>query len=153
MISSHGVFLLLNFASLCHGFYPAKIVSRRHHTSFHSTTSEKSVDVEGQTNEDGITLVDVRTMKPTGISFLPPSTIQRARENGSSIEKIKLEKDGTSAFVDVYEYAKKIRDGEMTWEEVDKADLDTVRTYHFCAFTCSWKEFIVVKNIALFHRD
>jgi hypothetical protein len=46
------------------------------------------------------------------------------------VEKIKLEKDGTSAFVDVYEYARKIRQGEMTWEEVEKADLDTVR--HHC---------------------
>eukprot|EP00977_Amphora_coffeiformis_P026927 scaffold31792_cov168-Amphora_coffeaeformis.AAC.3 len=38
-----------------------------------------------------------------------------------------MEKDGTAAFVDVYEYARKIREGEMTWEEVEKADLDNVR--------------------------
>ena len=43
------------------------------------------------------------------------------------MEKVKLEKDGTSAFVDVYEYARKIREGEMTWEEVEKADLESVR--------------------------
>jgi ferredoxin-nitrite reductase len=67
------------------------------------------------------------TGKPTGSSFLPPETLQRAKK-GSPIEKLKLEKDGTSAFVDVYEYARKIRNGEMTWEEVEKADLDTVRT-------------------------
>lgn len=62
--------------------------------------------------------------KPTGTSFLPHETVERAR-SGSPIEKIKLDKDGTSAFVDVYEYARKIREGEMTWEEVEKADLDT----------------------------
>jgi ferredoxin-nitrite reductase len=46
---------------------------------------------------------------------------------GSPIEKIKLEKDATSAWVDVYEYARKIREGEMSWEDVEKADLDSVR--------------------------
>lgn len=66
----------------------------------------------------------VKVVKPTGTSFLPEETVERAK-NGSPIEKIKLEKDGTSAFVDVYEYARKIREGEMTWEEVEKADLDT----------------------------
>ena len=64
--------------------------------------------------------------KPTGTSFLPQETIERAKQ-GSPLEKIKLEKDGTAAFVDVYEYARKIREREMTWEEVEKADLDTVR--------------------------
>ena len=66
------------------------------------------------------------TEKPTGTSFLPPSTVEAAKK-GSPIEKIKLAKDGTSAFVDVYEFARKIREGEMTWEEVEKADLDSVR--------------------------
>ena len=99
----------------------------RYQISLYSIASEKSVEAEGTTNDEGPSLVDARTGKPTGISYLPASTIQRARENGSPIEKIKLEKDGTSAFVDVYEYARKIRSGEMTWEEVDKADLDTVR--------------------------
>lgn len=64
--------------------------------------------------------------KPTGTSFLPEETVQRAAQ-GSPVEKIKLKKDGTSAFIDVYEYARKIREGEMTWEEVETADLDTVR--------------------------
>ncbi|KAI2492187.1 Nitrite and sulphite reductase 4Fe-4S domain [Fragilaria crotonensis] len=40
-----------------------------------------------------------------------------------------MAKDGTSAFVDVYEYARKIREGEMTWEEVEKNDLDTRLKY------------------------
>lgn len=35
-----------------------------------------------------------------------------------------MEKDSSSAYVDVYEYAAKIRSGEMTWEEVEKSDLE-----------------------------
>lgn len=69
--------------------------------------------------------VSTRTGKPTGTSFLPTETVEQAKV-GSPIEKIKMAKDGTSAFVDVYEYARKIREGEMTWEEVEKNDLDTV---------------------------
>jgi hypothetical protein len=76
--------------------------------------------------EDGI---DVRTGKPTGTSFLPKETVERA-EKGNPTEKVKLAKDPTSAWVDVYEYARKIREGEMTWEEVEKADLDTVRSIY-----------------------
>jgi hypothetical protein len=83
--------------------------------------------------------VDQRTGKPTGVSFLPAATIERA-EAGTPVEKVKLEKDGTAAFVDVYEYARKIRAGEMTWEEVDKADLDSVRCLaveaRVCAYIC-----------------
>ena len=70
--------------------------------------------------------VDQRTGKATGTSFLPKETVERA-EKGNPIEKAKMAKDGTTAFVDVYEYARKIREGEMTWEDVEKADLDTVR--------------------------
>ncbi|GKY99923.1 hypothetical protein MPSEU_000945900 [Mayamaea pseudoterrestris] len=65
---------------------------------------------------------DVST-KPAATTFLPAETLERAQK-GSPIEKIKLEKDVTSAWVDVYEFARKIREGEMTWEEVEKADLD-----------------------------
>lgn len=65
------------------------------------------------------------TGKPTGTSFLPEETLERAKK-GSNIEKIKMKKDATAAFVDVYEYARKIREGEMTWDEVEKADLDNV---------------------------
>jgi hypothetical protein len=64
--------------------------------------------------------------KPTGTSFLPQETVERAGA-GNPLEKVKLEKDGTTAFVDVYEYARKIREGEMTWEDLDKADLESVR--------------------------
>ena len=62
---------------------------------------------------------DVST-KPTAISFFPAETLERA-EKGSPIEKMKLERDVTNAWVDVYEFARKIREGEMTWEEVEKA--------------------------------
>ena len=68
---------------------------------------------------------DTTTQKPTGTSFLPKETVERAQV-GNPIEKAKLAKDPINAWVDVYEYARKIRDGEMTWEEVEIADLDTV---------------------------
>jgi ferredoxin-nitrite reductase len=67
----------------------------------------------------------VSTEKPTGTSFLPGDTLERAKA-GNPTEKAKLDKDPVNAWVDVYEYARKIREGEMTWEEVEKADLDTV---------------------------
>jgi|EP00900_Chrysochromulina_parva_P009776 ferredoxin-nitrite reductase len=60
---------------------------------------------------------------PTGTSFLSEETIERAK-TGNPIEKLKLAKDGTSAFTDVYEFAKAIRAGTLTWEEVEKNDLD-----------------------------
>ena len=52
--------------------------------------------------------VDVRTGKQTGNSFLNEETLGRAQK-GNAIEKNKLKKDTTSAYVDVYEYARKIR--------------------------------------------
>lgn len=73
----------------------------------------------------GIASETESTVKPTGTSFLPPETIERCKQ-GSPIEKAKLAKDGTASWVDVYEYARKIREGEMTWEDVEKNDLDTV---------------------------
>ncbi len=72
----------------------------------------------------------VQATKPTGTSFLPEETVERAKA-GNKIEKVKMAKDPTSAFVDVYEYARKIREGEMTWEEVEAADLDTVSCHYF----------------------
>ena len=95
---------------------------------FSLSTSTSSVVARTSTKVD--VEVDKRTGKPTGTSFLPEETLERAKA-GSPVEKVKLAKDGTSAFVDVYEYARKIREGEMTWEEVEKADLDSVRhRYH-----------------------
>jgi ferredoxin-nitrite reductase len=68
--------------------------------------------------------IDERTGKRTGNSFLGEETKERAAK-GNPIEKAKQKKCATSAFVDIYEYAAKIRAGEMTWKEVEKADIDT----------------------------
>jgi ferredoxin-nitrite reductase len=94
----------------CHAFNPAHVGrSTTQRAATETITFEK---------------VDKRTGKPTGTSFLTADAIERAT-NGSPIEKAKLAKDGTSAFVDVYEYAAKFRSGEMTWEEVEAADMNT----------------------------
>jgi len=105
-------------------FSPLAIVSHQHSSA--TTTRLSSAAATSSTETVTPKLVDERTGKPTGLSFLPQETIDRAAQ-GSPVEKVKLAKDGTSAFVDVYEYARKIREGEMTWEEVEKADLDSVR--------------------------
>jgi hypothetical protein len=96
------------------------------------SSTEAFVPSKLQTSRDGFSCnvaaeadVETRTGKPTGTSFLPSEAIERAKK-GNPIEKAKMTKDATSAWVDVYEYARKIREGEMTWEEVEKADLDTV---------------------------
>lgn len=122
MVNVKGILLLVSFPIISHSFTPvvSKAPSRQNRGVLQSSTAE-------HTNVADASCFDHRSGKPTGTSFLPDETIERARKNGSPIEKIKLEKDGTSAFVDVYDYARKIRNGEMTWEEVDKADLDTVR--------------------------
>ena len=89
-----------------------------------STTTRDASVVEEDTVADfvrGPIIVD----KPTGTSFLPEDTVARC-EKGNPTEKAKLKKDPINAWVDVYEYARKIREGEMTWKEVEKADLDTV---------------------------
>lgn len=62
--------------------------------------------------------------KPTGTSFLPAETVERC-EKGNPTEKQKLQKDPINAWVDIYEYARKIREGEMTWKDMEKADMDT----------------------------
>ena len=69
--------------------------------------------------------IDTRTGKPTGSSFLPEEAKERAL-NGNKIEKIKMAKDATSAWVDVYDYAAKIRAGELDWKDIDKGDFDNV---------------------------
>ena len=61
---------------------------------------------------------------PTGTSFLPEDAIERAKE-GNPIEKAKLAKDATSAFNDVYTFAKAIREGELNWEDIEKMDMNT----------------------------
>ena len=90
--------------------------------------------------------IDVRTGKRTGNSFLSEETRARGAA-GNPIEKAKHGKCATSAFVDVYEYAAKIRAGEMTWEEVEKADLDTVScSYVFiCVTLCIFCGIHIIK--------
>ena len=70
----------------------------------------------------------MRTMKTpkatTGTSYLPDETVERA-ESGSKFEKIKLAKDTTAVFTDLYDYDARIRSGELTWEEVEDADINT----------------------------
>jgi len=61
---------------------------------------------------------------PTGTSFLPAETIERA-EVGNPIEKAKLAKDATSVFNSVYEFAAAVRAGTLDWESVEKADMNT----------------------------
>merc|ERR1719482_1657724 len=60
----------------------------------------------------------------TGTSYLPAETVERA-EAGTKFEKIKLAKDTTAIFTDVYDYAAKIRAGTMDWKEVEDADINT----------------------------
>jgi ferredoxin-nitrite reductase len=61
---------------------------------------------------------------PTGTSFLPEETLERAK-TGNSMEKAKLEKDPTEAFNDIYKYAAAIRAGELDWEDIEKNDMNT----------------------------
>jgi len=61
---------------------------------------------------------------PTGTSYLPESTIERAK-NGNPIEKAKIEKDATTAFNNVYEFAAAVRAGTLNWEDVEKMDMNT----------------------------
>jgi ferredoxin-nitrite reductase len=62
--------------------------------------------------------------RPTGTSFLPDDTIERIKEEGNKIEKIKMEKDGTHAWDDIYEFAAAVRSGEMDYKDISKDDMD-----------------------------
>ena len=93
-------------------------------TKVFSTVEEDLVikdAVEAGTFVRGPIIVD----KPTGTSFLPEETVERCAA-GNPTEKVKLANDPVHAWVDIYEYARKIREGEMTWDEMEKADIDTV---------------------------
>jgi hypothetical protein len=109
--------LLYSSSKTTTAFVPSKM---------HPTRGGTFLSVASQSTTD----IDTRTGKPTGTSFLPEETIERAKV-GNPIEKAKIAKDATSAFVDIYEYAAKIRAGEMTWEDVEKADLDTVSRHKY----------------------
>ena len=108
---SAAVALLCLSASSCYAFVSSPSFGINQQTQLFST------DVSSE--------IDARTGKKTGNAFLSEETRERGAD-GNPIEKAKQTKCATSAFVDVYEYAAKIRAGEMTWEEVEKADLDTV---------------------------
>ncbi|KAJ1461535.1 nitrite reductase-ferredoxin dependent [Pelagophyceae sp. CCMP2097] len=63
--------------------------------------------------------------RTTGMDYLSPEARERAMNpKANPIEKMKIVKDGTSAFTDVYEYAAAIRAGTLTWEDVEKQDFD-----------------------------
>ena len=93
-----------------------------------SPTSRLYSAVEEETSVKGPIIVD----KPSGTSFLPQETVERC-EKGNPTEKVKLKGDPIHAWVDIYEYARKIREGEMTWKDMEKADIDTVSPFisHF----------------------
>jgi len=66
---------------------------------------------------------DSRTNKPVGKAFLPDDVIERAAK-ANPIEKWKLKKDPSSAWEDVYDFAAKIRAGELDWKDVEGSDFD-----------------------------
>jgi hypothetical protein len=124
----------LIFQTPAHAFVPTRFGASRSSSLFSS-----KVDTD----------IDQRTGKRTGTSYLPEEAIERAKV-GNPIEKSKIAKDGTSAFVDVYEYARKIREGEMTWEEVEKFDLDSVSSNEDC-FVCSEFPFFLHRTSLMIH--
>jgi ferredoxin-nitrite reductase len=69
-------------------------------------------------------LMAERSTCETGTSFLPAEAVERAKA-GNPIEKAKLAKDGTTAFTDIYDFAAKIREGSLNWEDIEKTDMDT----------------------------
>jgi len=44
---------------------------------------------------------------------------------GNPTEKLKLAKDPTTVFNDVYDYAKALRAGELSWEDIEKNELES----------------------------
>lgn len=97
-----------------------------------ATASSAHITAESEQYEDNLEEIEqhraeeikLHAGKVTGTSFLPEETLGRLAK-GSPVEKAKLKGDPGSAYVDVYEFARKIREGEMTWKEVEKADLET----------------------------
>jgi len=93
------------------------------------TTSKPKITVPVETVEEVTRLMHPRgsisvPKATTGTSYLPAETVERA-EAGSKFEKIKLEKDTTAIFTDLYDYAAKIRAGELDWQDVEDADINT----------------------------
>lgn len=56
---------------------------------------------------------------------MPEHTLARIKsEKLNPTEAAKLEKDPVSAWTDIYDFAKKIREGSLTWEDLDQNDID-----------------------------
>merc|ERR1719201_562892 len=64
------------------------------------------------------------TPRRTGVSFLPDTTVERA-EAGNKIEQGKLAKDPTNAWSDLYDFAAKIRAGELDYSEIEDFDVNS----------------------------
>jgi ferredoxin-nitrite reductase len=110
---------LLSILAYCHAFALAFAFAPARRSTTQTAAAASAADAAAT-----FAMVDARTGKPTGTSFLPPDAVERASV-GNPIERVKLAKDGTSAFVDVYEYAARFRSGNMTWEEVEASDMNT----------------------------
>lgn len=123
-------------------FAPTSFGVSQSSTSLQAAATKKAKAKPIEVSDADVTKL---TGKPTGTSFLPEEAVERAKI-GSPIEKIKQRKDATAAFVDVYEYARKIREGEMTWEDVEKADLDTVSNPILCCMPILTRQLTLVTS-------
>ena len=108
-------------------FTPANVKSPSS-TKVFSTVEDVDEVVEKAVADGTFVRGPIVVDKPTGTSFLPEETVERC-EKGNPTEKVKLAGDPINAWVDIYEYARKIREGEMTWDEMEKADIDTVSSF------------------------
>lgn len=59
-----------------------------------------------------------------GDKYLTPDALERAKA-GHKIEKMKLEKDGSAMWTEVYELAALLRAGETKWEDIAVDDIDS----------------------------
>jgi ferredoxin-nitrite reductase len=90
-------------------------------------TSVNNVDIYHRTDfYVGETGKEGRLPMRTGTSFLSEETIKRAEE-GSPVEKGKLAKDATSNYIDVYDFARQIREGEMDWQDLEKFEFQRLK--------------------------
>mmetsp|Transcript_14659 Transcript_14659/g.25331 ORF Transcript_14659/g.25331 Transcript_14659/m.25331 type:complete len:632 (-) Transcript_14659:205-2100(-) len=61
----------------------------------------------------------------SGLRYLSPEARARATaKNANPIEKLKVEKCGSTMWTDIYEISRKIREGETKWEDLHLDDLD-----------------------------
>ena len=76
--------------------------------------------------------------KRTGLSYLPRETVKRIEGTKNKFEKAKFQKDPTSAWTDIYDYAAKIRAGELAWEDIDSGDTDI--RFKWCGMLSRFKK-------------